>query len=799
MPVGTIVKTLIPVLVLFVNVALADVQVIVDSGVEHQTILGWGATIEEIEIPAALRNQILQEAVDNLGLTRVRLEPPRGNAITNRRWEWLNDNGDPNDIDWTAFNTTELDSHVANWVAPFKQRVEANGDPFNLYVSPSFFNTGSTGAVPAWLFNSPGEYAEYAVSLATYLRDNHSITPDFHAILNEAGNNNPFTADVLGKMIRTLGPRYVTEGLPTKIQFPECVTINTSWSYIQTLQNDPIVWPYIGLLSYHLYGGSGAWGSRTNIRDFGIANGIPTAQTEFGGTTINHIYDDLILGGVSYWEHYVLAFYGSSTNPGDYFAANYNMTSFTRYPKFWDFRQIMHYARPGAVRVDVSSDDSALRPLAFVRNGKMSLVLLNNSTPYQARTVNISGIPAGIYGTCQSIASGVYQELGQQTVGAPGTLTVNVPSNSVLTVYAHPGTNQPPNFTDWRANPSYLTQPASSTTLSVSATDPELDTMGYSWSVISQPAGAAANITSPNSSSTTVTGLTVAGEYVFGINVNDPTNVVQREVRLMVHAGNQPPMIIGVHNRIPVLVTLPDNSTDLRANGIDLEGDSLSYHWSIISKPPGSSAYLNTPNSNQCRVYNMTVAGDHVFKIEISDPTHTVSATLTVPVYPLNTPPVISSVSAAPSQLVQPASNTLLSATTSDPDGDTITHWWTLSSSPESASPVFANQGSAITDVDGLTVRGTYVFTVTVIDETELTTDDVNVTVTYQKGDFDYDNDVDQEDFGAFQACYSGSGTSYDTGCGDADYDTDNDVDLDDFIIFQSCVSGPNIPPACPL
>jgi len=60
-------------------------------------------------------------------------------------------------------------------------------------------------------------------------------------------------------------------------------------------------------------------------------------------------------------------------------------------------------------------------------------------------------------------------------------------------------------------------------------------------------------------------------------------------------------------------------------------------------------------------------------------------------------------------------------------------------------------------------------------------------------GDFDLDNDVDQEDFGRFQECISGSGTLYEPGCLRADFDKDNDVDLEDFVKFQACVTGPNV------
>ena len=65
------------------------------------------------------------------------------------------------------------------------------------------------------------------------------------------------------------------------------------------------------------------------------------------------------------------------------------------------------------------------------------------------------------------------------------------------------------------------------------------------------------------------------------------------------------------------------------------------------------------------------------------------------------------------------------------------------------------------------------------------------------QGDFDCDGDVDQEDFGHFQACYTGSGVGYEPECELANFDGDSDVDLIDFSVFQGCIGGANQPPGC--
>lgn len=71
--------------------------------------------------------------------------------------------------------------------------------------------------------------------------------------------------------------------------------------------------------------------------------------------------------------------------------------------------------------------------------------------------------------------------------------------------------------------------------------------------------------------------------------------------------------------------------------------------------------------------------------------------------------------------------------------------------------------------------------------------------------DPDGDSDVDQADFGAFQACFSGSGRPAPDDCECFDRPAigfphgDNDVDSDDLAKFSACWSGPEIPlnPAC--
>jgi hypothetical protein len=74
-------------------------------------------------------------------------------------------------------------------------------------------------------------------------------------------------------------------------------------------------------------------------------------------------------------------------------------------------------------------------------------------------------------------------------------------------------------------------------------------------------------------------------------------------------------------------------------------------------------------------------------------------------------------------------------------------------------------------------------------------------TVHRYRGDFDDDRDVDQEDFGRFQACLSGTGTAQlSPTCDRAKLepmaDPDMDVDAEDLNVFLGCMTGPGTSPS---
>lgn len=107
------------------------------------------------------------------------------------------------------------------------------------------------------------------------------------------------------------------------------------------------------------------------------------------------------------------------------------------------------------------------------------------------------------------------------------------------------------------------------------------------------------------------------------------------------------------------------------------------------------------------------------------------------------------------------------------------------------------NQSGTSFDPGSLELDKTYYWRVDESNENGTTIGEVwSFTTQRYLGDMNNDADVDQEDFGMFQTCLTGTGNAqYDAACKRALLDSDGDVDTDDVIKFIQCHSGPGVTP----
>jgi hypothetical protein len=739
---------LIASLLLVSNRAYCQVTITIDTTTTYQTIEGWGdgggvfgnlnyglAQTAGENIADTLNYQYLDYITGDLGLTGSRMWEvgPRidGTGM---------DNGDCDSLDWTKFQAPSPDTQVARYALYFKQLVEAQGLKTNFYSSPTY-PTFATEFKP-WVLNHPGERAQQIWADAMWWK-NWGIDINYSVIQNEP--NGSWTSPLIADDIAALGPRLISHGLMTKAQFAEGVDPHTSWIYDTAVHRDPAWWSYVGRLSYHRYGADDPY--RGYLADSAKVHGISTGQTEMANPTIDDIFSDLLQGNVTYWE---VGFSGSNI-----LTSTAGNTNWLPSGTFFRLRQVIHYVRPGAVRVAAVASDTLFRVMAFKNKGAVTTVIIN---PKAAQTVKITGLPPGRYGLSQA-ASGAnnYQELGIQTVGGDGTISISIGGNSTAaTLYPYSGANHAPDITSWSASPGYLIAPSTTASLTAKVNDAELDPLTYHWSIASQPMGASANLATPFALTTSVSGVSIPGLYIFAISVSDGINTSIRKVFIEVYDSNPPPLLSqsGFRFSAPyglvfsnpqdtthANIELPTSSATLQVGIGDLANSDFTGRgkWRLVSEPVGASAIVDSTVyifiSIRAQVSNMSVPGDYVFQCNVTNPGHPdLIDRIICTVHPASSGPVINAIAATPAAITLPQNSTQLAANTSDPQGQLLRHWWVVKSVPAGANPLFDHQGLPISTVGGLSKPGLYVFTLRAFDDLHMTTKDIAVTVNAGSG-----------------------------------------------------------------
>lgn len=262
----------------------------------------------------------------------------------------------------------------------------------------------------------------------------------------------------------------------------------------------------------------------------------------------------------------------------------------------------------------------------------------------------------------------------------------------------------------------------------VNSSDPDGDALTFQWSINSKPATSNLTLSNDNQSEITLT-PDVVGHYEISLVVNDgqlssPADTVIITVEEVVAQNNPPTANAGQD----ISALLSQSITLSGSNSTDPEGDALTFLWTLVTKPAGST--LNLTNTDLPQLTFMPdIVGDYELSLIVNDGEFDSSPDLivvTIENSSSNTTPVANAGSDITIPLEQ--SVTLSGSNSSDVDGDELSFLWTLTNKPNDSALNLTNVNSVnITFTPD--IIGTYQLSL-VVNDGEQDSDADNVTVT---------------------------------------------------------------------
>ena len=240
--------------------------------------------------------------------------------------------------------------------------------------------------------------------------------------------------------------------------------------------------------------------------------------------------------------------------------------------------------------------------------------------------------------------------------------------------------------------------------------DPDGGTLTFKWTLIGVPTGSAAKLTNPSYPNPKFT-ADLAGNYVLSLVVNDgKIDSAVTSVSVSATTANAAPVANAGSNQnvtIGSTVTLDGTASS------DANHDSLTYKWTLQSKPSNSSATLSSATSAK-PTFKADLAGTYVATLVVSDgKANSDLAVVSVLASAANLAPVAK---AGVNQNVVVGTPVTLDGTAStDANGDTLTYKWSLLYKPTSslATLLFSSTSKPTFTAD---TAGTYVVSLVVND-----------------------------------------------------------------------------------
>ncbi len=377
-------------------------EVTINLANEHQTIDGFGAFMGSGDNSP---DNIIDLARD-MGMSMARF------GVIGGGFEKINDNSDPYITDLDAYNANALSLENMRRLAPFVDKFIVT------FWSPAGWmkkNKWENGVESYSTDNKldPRYYQEYAEEVVAMCRIIKRETgKDVYAVglQNEPQFNEPYPScqvdwNEYRDIINVVGPRLEAEGLDVKLFWAEALPAQGRINdYINAVKNDPTAYQYADIVAIHNYDADGAsvggagcseWQSIYNRAQ--TAPGVyKTWMTETSGhpdswsgamTLAGNIFNALNCGSASGW-----VFWSFSVPEG---ASEFGLVVSNRpSSRYFISKQYYKFIRPGAIRVDATSD--GIPVMAFKHNDtdSIAVVLFNNTNEVQTIEIKGKGLPS---------------------------------------------------------------------------------------------------------------------------------------------------------------------------------------------------------------------------------------------------------------------------------------------------------------------------------------------------------------------------------------------------------------------
>lgn len=443
-------------------------QVSVDAATRYQSMDGFGSSERVFDDPhlfnnfnsatgraltvmsSAQQDQVLDRLYIDLNLTRVR--PASPDTAVGAGIEPVNDNSDPNVTDLSKFNFAwkNLDAHV-DYIARARQRG----------VTTSFLSPLSR---ESWMGTTTAtDVAEYSEWLFVQVKRaaDRGVTFPYLSISNEPSySRNTMSGSFLRDVIKNLGPKLRTAGFSTQFVTPDDVRSSDAAVKAQVILADPLARQYVGALATHLY--DEPVSNVAQMKTLAEQYQLPLWMTEFTmgamGTTgrtqdpfkwaslMHDLISDYNVSAVDYlwgffgeWEGYATTLISLNNTGATYDGYTLNKTYYTT-------GQFSRFIEPGAMRIRSDSVDAAVQTTAYLSDGKLVLVAINNDHATKNINFALNGLPSGLqFLPVRTSALENWAVLSPiPMTGA--SLSASLPANSITTFVASLSTGLPADY-----------------------------------------------------------------------------------------------------------------------------------------------------------------------------------------------------------------------------------------------------------------------------------------------------------------------------------------------------------------